>query len=234
MTNMVNSGDVYGRAGQWLIGTAKRNPEALLVLAAGCALLMRSRAGPSPDASTQRGNESAGVDGRWQVSQATEKASGVVSDLKDRVTDVTSSVSDYAGGIGRTISAQTSQIAGHAQSTLQTGFGHLLREQPLAVVAFGLAAGAAVATLLPATEMEERTLAPARDAIAGVTGKMGENLIAAASDAGQQLSQGIAERVSEGFKELAHEVGEKFTDKVAGKTETVLPSNVASAPSRVS
>ena len=147
---------------------------------------------------------------------------------------MTSSVSDYAGGVGRTISAQSSQIVGQAQSTLQTGFGHLLREQPLAVVAFGLAAGAAVATLLPATEVEERTLAPARDAIAGVTGKMGENLIAAASDAGQQLSQGIAERVSEGFKELVHEVGEKFTDKVAGKTESVLPSNVSSAPSRVS
>jgi phage-related protein len=234
MTNMVNSGDVYGRAGQWLIGTAKRNPEALLVLAAGCALLMRGRAGSSQSASTQSSGESAGADGRWQLSRATEKASDAVSDLKDRVTDVTSSVSDYAGGVGRIISAQTSQMVGQAQSTLQTGFGHLLREQPLAVVAFGLAAGAAVAALLPATEMEERSLAPARDAIAGVTGKMGENLIAAASDAGQQLSQGIAERVSEGFKELVHEVGEKFTDKVAGKTESVLPSNVASAPSRVS
>jgi hypothetical protein len=33
MTNMFNSGDVYGRAGDWLIGTAKRHPEALLVLA---------------------------------------------------------------------------------------------------------------------------------------------------------------------------------------------------------
>ena len=230
MTN--NSGDVYGRAGQWLIGTAKRNPEALLVLAAGCALLMRSRGGSSPDASTQGGNESAGGDGRWQVSRATENASDAVSDLKDRVSDVTSSVSDYAGGVGRTISAQTSQIVGQAQSTLQTGFGHLLGQQPLALVAFGLAAGTAIATLLPATEIEERTLAPARDAIAGVTGKMGENLIAAASDAGQQLSQGIAERVSEGFKELVHEVGEKFTDNVAGKTESVLPSNIASAPSR--
>jgi hypothetical protein len=234
MTNMVDSGDVYGRAGEWLIGTAKRNPEALLVLAAGCALLMRGRAVSSQDASTQIGGESRGADGRWQVSQATEKASGVISDLKDRVADVTSSVSDYAGGIGRTISAQTSQIAGQAQSTLQTGFGHLLREQPLALVALGLAAGAAVATLLPATEVEERTLAPARDAIAGVTGKMGENLIEAASDAGQLLTHGIAERASEGFKELVHEVAEKFTDKVAGKTESsgVAPSNVASLPSR--
>jgi uncharacterized protein YoxC len=234
MTNMVNSGDVYGRAGQWLIGTAKRNPEALLVLAAGCALLMRSRGGPSPDASIQSSNESAGADGRRQVSRATEKASDVVSDLKDRVTDVTSSVSDYAGSVGRTISAQTSQIAGQAQSTLQTGFGYLLREQPLALVAFGMAAGAAVATLLPATEVEERTLAPARDAIADVTGKMGENLIEAASDAGQRLTQGITERASEGFRELVHEVAEKFTDKIAGKTESpgALPRNVSSLPSR--
>jgi hypothetical protein len=130
MTNMVNNGDVYGRAGDWLIGTAKRHPEALLVLAAGCALLMRSGGGSSQGAFTQSSSESAGSDGRWQVSRATEKASGIASDLKDRATDVASSVSDYAGGVGRTISAQTSQIAGQAQSTLQTGFGHLLREQP--------------------------------------------------------------------------------------------------------
>src|SRR6266436_1050946 len=128
----------------------------------------------------------------------------------------------------------TASIAGQAQSTLQTGFGHLLREQPLALVVLGLAAGAAVATLLPATEMEERTLAPARDAIAGVTGKVGENLIEAASDAGQRLAHGIAERASDGFKELVHEVGEKLTDRVAGKTESPgpLPSNVSSLPSR--
>jgi hypothetical protein len=232
MTNMVNSGDVYGRAGDWLIGTAKRHPEALLVLAAGCALLVRDGGGSSQGASTQISNDP-GSDGRWQVSRATEKASEVVSDLKDRATDVASSVSDYAGGVGRTITAQTSQIAGQAQSTLQTGFGHLLREQPLALVVLGLAAGAAIATLLPATEVEERTLAPARDAIAGVTGKVGENLIAAASDVGQRLTLGIAERAADGFKELVHEVGEKFTDKVAGKTETpgALPSNVSSLPS---
>jgi hypothetical protein len=227
MTNMVKRGDVYGRAGDWFIGTAKRHPEALLVLAAGCALLMRGGAGSFQGAPTQRSNESAGTDWRWQVSRATEKTSEAASDLKDRVTDATSSVSDYAGGVRRTISAQTSQIAGQAQSTLQAGFGHLLSEQPLALVVMGLAAGAAVATLLPATDVEERTLAPARDAIAGVTGKVGENLLEAASEA-------IAERASEGVKELVHEVAEKFTDKVAGKTEIsgALPRNISSPQSR--
>jgi hypothetical protein len=181
----------------------------------------------------QISNKDAGSDGRWQVSRATEKASEVVSGLKDRATDVASSVSDYAGGVGRTISAQTSQIAGQAQSTLQIGFGHLLREQPLALVVLGLAAGAAVATLLPATEVEERTLSPARDAIGDVTGKVGENLIEAASEASRQLTQGIAERAADGLKELVHEVGEKFTDKLAGKTESPapLPSNGSSQPS---
>jgi hypothetical protein len=219
MTNMVNSGNVYGWAGHWLIGTAKRNPEALLVLAAGCALLMRGGAGPSQAASIQNSSGSAGSDGRW----ATEKTSEVVSDLKGRVSDAASSVSDYAGGVGRTISAQTSQIAGQAQSTLQTGFGYLLREQPLALVVLGLAVGAAVSTLLPATEIEEQTLAPARDAIAGVTGKVGENLIEAASDAGQQLAHGIAERASDGFKELVHQVGEKLTDRSRARPRAPAP-----------
>src|SRR3984893_13486818 len=231
MTNN-DSGDVYRRAGNWLIGTATRHPEALLVLGATCALLMRGGGGSSQGASNS--DESAGSDKRWRVSRATEKASEAVSDLKDRASNVASSVSDYAGGVGRTISAQTSQIAGQAQSTLQTGFGHLLCEQPLALVVLGLAAGAAVAMLLPATEMEERTLAPARDAIAGVTGKVGENLIEAASDASQRLAHGIADGASDGFKELVHEVGEKLADRVAGKTESPgpLPSKVSSLPSR--
>jgi hypothetical protein len=231
MTNN-DSGDVYGARRQLADQYSQAASRGTAGVAAGCALLMRGVGGSSQGASNS--DESAGSDGRWQGSRATEKASETVSDLKDRATNIASSVSDYAGGVGRTISAQTSQIAGQAQSTLQTGFGHLLREQPLALVVLGLAAGAAVAMLLPATEMEERTLAPARDAIAGVTGKVGENLIEAASDAGERLAHGIAERASDGFNELVHGVGEKLADRVAGKTESPgpLPSKVSSLPSR--
>jgi hypothetical protein len=53
MTKMINIGDVYARTGDWFIGTAKRHPEALLVLAAGCALLLRGRGGSSQDAPSQ-------------------------------------------------------------------------------------------------------------------------------------------------------------------------------------
>ena len=37
-----------------------------------------------------------------------------------------------------------------------SGFEHLLREQPLALVGLGLVAGATVAALLPETAVEER------------------------------------------------------------------------------
>ena len=51
---------------------------------------------------------------------------------------------------------------------LSSGFESLVREQPLALVALGLAAGATVAALLPETAVEERALGSARDAISGM------------------------------------------------------------------
>jgi hypothetical protein len=53
--------DTYTQAGDWLFGTARRNPEALLLVAAGCCLLMRSgsnwnkeRESPSRDRQSER------------------------------------------------------------------------------------------------------------------------------------------------------------------------------------
>jgi hypothetical protein len=163
----------------------------------------------------------------------TEKASDVVGNLKDRIADVGSSATEQAGEMARTLSSQTTQIAGQAQSMFSSGFGQLLREQPLALVAAGLAAGAAVAALLPSTDLEERTLGGARDAISDVAGKVGENLAAAATDAGQRLTQGVAEH-AEGFKELAQDVAVQFGEKVMSATSKPdeRPVNVSSLPNR--
>lgn len=205
--------------GEWLMSTAKRNPEALLVLAAGCALLMRTRGSSSEDSVQPAGGVSSSSAAPWNVSRATERASEVASDLKDRIVDASSSVTEQAGQVAKTVSAQTTHVASQAQSMFSTGFGHLLREQPLVLVALGLAAGAAAAVLLPATEMEERTLGGARDAISGIAGRVGDNLIAAATDAGQRLTQGVTERTVEGLKELAQDVAGQFADKVIGATD---------------
>ena len=229
----MNSNDAYTHASQWLIGTARRNPEALLVLAAGCALLMRG-GGSSPS----RGSSAVGHNGdyygnpepearspgSWSAgaSRAVESATEHASDIKDRVTDAASSyassVSDYAGSVGRTISTQTSRLADQTQSSVETGIGYVLREQPLAVVVLGVAAGAALAALLPSTEVEDRTLGPAHEAIADAAEKVGGNLMEAVGEAGERLKQGAAERglSSEGLKGLAHEVADTFANKVSG------------------
>ena len=225
--------DAYAHASHWLIGTAKRNPEALLVLAAGCALLMRGggRSGPQASAAGYRsdgyyGNrgQEARTPGNWSegASRAVEGATEYTSDIKDRVTDAASSyassVSDYASNVGRTISTQTTRLVDQTQSTVETGIGYVLREQPLAVVALGVAVGAAIAAILPSTEMESRTLGTAHDAVADAAGKVGESLMDAAGEAGERLKQGAAERglSSEGLKGLAHEVADTFANKFSG------------------
>jgi hypothetical protein len=104
---------------------------------------------------------------------------------------------------------------------VETGIGYVLREQPLAVVVLGVAAGAALAALLPSTEVEDRTLGPAHEAIADAAGKVGENLMGAAGEAGERLKQRAAERglSSEGLKGLAHEVADTFANKVSGTSK---------------
>ena len=231
--NRYPGSDTYAHASHWLIGTAKRNPEALLVLAAGCALLMRggghsvpqsSAAGYRSDGYYGNQRQEARPPGNWSegASRAVEGATEYASDIKDRVTDAASSyassVSDYAGSVGRTISTQTTRLVDQTQSTVETGIGYVLREQPLAVVALGVAVGAAIAAILPSIEMESRTLGTAHDAVADAAGKVSETVMDAAGEAGERLKQGVAER-AEGLKGLAHEVADTFVNKVSGASK---------------
>jgi hypothetical protein len=97
----------------------------------------------------------------------------------------------------------------------------VLREQPLAVMMAGLAAGAAVAAVFPTTEIEERTLGGAGEGVRQAAGKAVERVKAAADKAGEHLKSAAEERglTSEGLKELAGEVTETFTGAVSGKSE---------------
>jgi hypothetical protein len=254
-------------AGDWLIGTVKRNPEALLVLAAGCALLLRNARSSPARVSRQprydedywgqnqqgrredswreglsRASETAKdyaaevsdrVSDSWRegLSRASETAKDYAAEVSDRVSDTASSyasaASRYAQEGGRAMSEQASRLTSQAQSTARQ-----LSEQPLVVAAFGLAAGAALAALLPSTEIEERALGPAREAIADAAGKTGENLKQAAGEVGERLKQSAAERglSSEGVKDMAREAAQAFTSTVSGQSgntssPSVVPGN---------
>ena len=172
-------------------GAARRNPEALLLLAAGCCLLMRSGGsfGDLADDTTTPATSIAPISGarpgsasssvREGLSRAADAAGEYASDIKDRVSDAASSyteaaVADFAQDASRSVSEHTSRLTRQAQSTLESGMNRVLREQPLAVVMAGLAAGAAVAAVFPTTEIEDRTLGAAGESLRQAAGKAAE------------------------------------------------------------
>jgi hypothetical protein len=248
--------DTYSQAGDWLMGTARRNPEALLLLAAGCCLLMRSGGNVSPRAaSDSRRREHS--EGYWPeptrapsdigrassnvrdgLSRAADSATDYASQIKDRVSDTASSyaesVSEFAEDTRRNVSERSARLKRQAQSTLQSGMNRVLRDQPLAVAMAGLAAGAAVAAVFPSTEIEDRTFGGAREALTEAAGKAGERVMGAAGKAGELLKSAAEERglTSEGLKEVAGEVADTFTSAVSSKANeqggaTIVPQSPA-------
>jgi hypothetical protein len=234
--------DAPSSATDWVMNTARRNPEGLLLLAAGCALLMRSGAGPLPKrfsqnsygghANSYSGNADGGHRGaashsslREGISRTAEGAADYVSDVKDKVADTASSymssVTDYADETRRNISDQSARLTRQAQSTLQSGMDRMLRDQPLAVAILGVAAGAAVASMFPTTDVEQQAFGGTRDALVDAASKAGENLVGAAGAAGERLKATAAERGlnPEGLKEIARDVADTFTTAVAGKPD---------------
>jgi hypothetical protein len=227
--------DTSSSAGDWMMNTVRRNPEGLLLLAAGCALLMRGGASPLSKSFAGDGYHDNGPrrpsepthqsDLREGISRTAEGAADYVSGVKDRVAETASSyassVSEYMDETRRNISDQSSRLRRQAQSTVQSGMDRMLREQPLAVAILGVAAGAAVAAAFPATDIESQALGGARDALTDAAGKAGEALMGAAGAAGERLKSAAAERGlnQEGLKEIARDVADTFSTAVTGTAD---------------
>jgi ElaB/YqjD/DUF883 family membrane-anchored ribosome-binding protein len=240
------------QAGDWVLDTARRNPEALLLVAAGCCLLMRSgsswsKAGRTRNVQHEHDTGTYRSDPSYQatdtsesmarkagetISRAADSAGEYASNVKQRVTKAASSYADtvsrYTQDTGRSLYEQSRQ----AQSTLQESVSRIVREQPFAVAVVGLAAGAALAAIFPSTRIENRTFGGTREALAEAAGRAGENLMEAATEAGQRFVSGVAQRglSSEGLKDLAGEVAETFSNAVTGKAGEGSPSIAPQSP----
>jgi ElaB/YqjD/DUF883 family membrane-anchored ribosome-binding protein len=231
--------DIYSQAADWLVGAARRKPEALLLFAAGCALMMRGtgkgaaarRPGDVYGQAPWRDQASPAASAATGLGSAAEKVSQYAGEVRDRLGDkadaYASSVSDYAEdarrrvgdyaeGLRQNVSAASDQVASTARSAVRTT-SDALREQPLLIAAMGLAAGAAVAALFPTSDVERRTLGPAGDALAGAAGRAGEDLMQRAARTGEQVQKSAAERglSADGLKDMAHQAAEAFVRKAA-------------------
>lgn len=252
--------DMYPRTGNWLADTARRKPEALLLMAAGCALLLRSGRRPAgsmaqrmamgdqsrrePNDAGARSASSRAREGLHQAAETVSTYAGNVGDTaKAYASSVADTVTDYADTARlaaseyaqdarqtaaryseearRSISETSDRLRTQAETTYQTAAASI-REQPILVAALGLAAGAAVAALFPATEIERRTLGATSDALAEKAAETGENLLAAASQAGERLKEAASERGldREGIRDMARDVAGTFAGAVTGQEST--------------
>jgi hypothetical protein len=231
----------------WLVTKVRQNPEAFLVLAAGCALLLRATGSASRGTGDYR-NDRWNDEGRLNAirDRTTAVARNVVGDLRDRVQDTANAVSqkasdyatalsDKAGAIseqatgyaaslsdqasdwGRSVADETARMGTRVRSTAQDGFGRMVKEQPLAVAALGIAAGAAIAALLPPTRAERDALQPLGDAAKDAVAAGLAQVKNAASATGEQLKDAAQRRglSAEGIKDMAREATQTFADKIA-------------------
>lgn len=154
------------------------------------------------------------------------------SDVKDRVYDTASAyasaASSYVEGGRRRLVRQASRLGSQASEfgyQTRAAAGQMVHEQPLAVAALGLAAGAAVAALLPRTDMERRAFRPARDALADAASRAAGTVREAAGETARRLQEEAVERglSPEGLKEMARDAAETFTGRIAsGSDDTVV------------
>jgi hypothetical protein len=227
------------RSEDWLAGVVKSNPEGLLLMAAGCALLLRSTGSAGRRYSASRASQGAGGQSgapgvSRSVSQAAQSARDYASDLGKTVSDTAgeyaSTVGDYADGARRTIVDQSERLVGQARETMQATIGRVLKEQPLALAVAGLAAGAALASAFPTTDAERQTLGPAGARLSEAASSIGENLSRATSKAGEKLMDAADERGlnAEGLKEVASDVASTFGDAFSGSSNKRDPQTSSS------
>lgn len=146
---------------------------------------------------------------RETVGEALGRAGETASGVQQRVGEMARGVRDTTGQVASRVRGTTSQIASSMRSTTsqigrgarysaqqaRSGFEYMLNEQPLVLGALGIALGAALGAIVPATRREDELMGEARD-----------DLLHQAKEAGaEQLHkvQRVAEEAGEAAKEEA-------------------------------
>jgi hypothetical protein len=235
-------------SGEWILNTIKRNPEALLLLAAGAVLMMRTNVPQSSRATSMDAAYGTTSDGAGSASQVAETvtvtdtarrtmdtaasyvstASDAARQTMDAAKSYASSAGEYAGEARRKVGEQSDWVVGQTRSMAQS----VLQNQPLAIVMAGLAAGAALAAAVPPTELEKETLGPVGDQMSKAAERVGDQLKQASVKAGERLRSAAEERGlhAEGLKDVASEVADTFKASMKGQPEQTNDGGPATQP----
>jgi ElaB/YqjD/DUF883 family membrane-anchored ribosome-binding protein len=171
-----NGGEFFGNLGN----TVKANPVPTLLTSVGLLwLIMGNNRSPAPSSGTSSlGHMGERISdmahnmtdtlgsAKARIEETARRMKDKASDVTDKASHLTDSVSETLSSTGQRLdmgshnaSNQLQEQARKAQST----FNYMLREQPLALAALGIALGAAMGAALPSTEREDRLMGQASD-----------------------------------------------------------------------
>lgn len=143
---------------------AKNNPLPLALIGLGLAWLW---AGGS-----RRAGYLESAEGPGRAGSAARRAGDAVSSARERVSGATEAARErYQGAKDKVVNL--SEAARRQADRARGGYDRMLREQPLALGAVGLALGAIAAAATPRTQAEDELMGEARDRLAGKAAELG-------------------------------------------------------------
>jgi hypothetical protein len=191
-----NGSDFIREAGE----TVRSNPIPVLLTAAGLiwlttSIASRNRARSSGYAeggefsryrgSAEFGEEDYSQEGGSGIRGKVEEARSRMSNAAHRVTDrVSGKAHDVAGRVRGSVSSSMHSMQDRTQG-MRSNVLNLVQEQPIALGALALAAGALLGAALPITQYENRLVGPARD-----------RTLARAKELGQREYENLKQAVS--------------------------------------
>lgn len=219
MNESINSG-----LSNWLVNSAKRNPEGALLLAAGAVLLLRQTGAAAAVGNLEVAQNAAGAI-RQTASNAKQYAGELVEKASDSAKDFGSDIQNKAQNTKDAFTKQAYSAAETAQSSIKSAVEKVVKEQPLLIALAGVAAGAGLAAVFPVSTMEREALEPvgkhvndavqyARDEAKEALGRAGDKLTEVAHEKGL---------TSEGIKRMA-------TDVVSAAGNAAASSSKAGGP----
>jgi histone H3/H4 len=224
----------------------RRNPEGLLLLGAGVALMLRNAATANstkpPRKRSVRPAADRYYDGAGNGSADTaeglaSKVSAAADDVRNYVSETAQDLSDKASEYGEAASRRTREAADSAYRSTREAADSAYRSvesaieaHPVSLAIAGLAAGCLAAAVFPSTRFERATLGPIGRRAAEAASETGElvktaavaRVTKAALKAGEQLKDAVTERRlnTDNLGEVARDVASDFTNNVAGGSES--------------
>jgi hypothetical protein len=210
-----------------IVNLARQKPEALLLMIAGGALLMRNGSmfgfgSTETSAETNMPHSRMAThvsDAADRMGQAggglRETAQGYVAQASEAASNYVDTAQEYGQRFTETVTRKASDLSDQARGQMNSGI-ETISDQPVLLIGLGIVTGMAVASVLPRSRFEDEALEGVRERLADVTDMASDRAKSALRQASEKLKEEADTRgfTPEKLKEAASEVASSVASSV--------------------